>query len=370
MGGRAPRLVRRERGTSHRVAAEELLDPVESAKTAGLRYVSDEQPGIRRRRAGRGFSYTGLDGTTIRDAEELRRIRSLAIPPAWTDVWICPSPRGHIQATGRDARGRKQYRYHPRWREVRDEAKYGRMVEFAQALPTIRARAQADLALRGLPRDKVLATVVRLLEDTPIRVGNEEYAKENASFGLTTMRDRHVDIEGSTLRFEFRGKGGKRHMVPVSDRRLARVVKQCQEIPGQELFQYLDEDGNRRSIDSADVNEYLRKISGAEFTAKDFRTWAGTFDAASELLKSEAFDSEAQAKTHVVRAIEKVAEKLGNTPAVCRQCYVHPAIIESYMDGSLLKELDKRLEEKAVLKLLRQRLTRETEDRSGGGRRA
>lgn len=362
------------------MAAEEVLDPVGSARTAGLRYVSDEQPGIRRRRAGRGFTYTGQDGTTIRDDEELRRIRSLAIPPAWTDVWICPSPRGHIQATGRDVRGRKQYRYHPRWREVRDEAKYGRMIEFGQALPTIRARAQADLGLRGLPRQKVLATVVQLLQETTIRVGNEEYAKRNASFGLTTMRDRHVEVEGSKIRFEFRGKGGKRHTVPVSDRRLARVVKQCQEIPGQELFQYLDEDGNRRSIDSADVNEYLREISGADFTAKDFRTWAGTVAAALALEEFEAFDSEAQAKSHVVRAIETVAETLGNTPAVSRKCYVHPAIIESYMDGSLLEALRRRAEEEladslrelrpeeaAILALLQQRLTRETEDRSGAG---
>ncbi|CAN5127402.1 DNA topoisomerase IB [soil metagenome] len=380
---REPRFVREEWGTSHEMAAEEVLDPVESAKTAGLRYVSDEQPGIRRRRAGRGFTYAGRDGTTIRDAEELRRIRSLAIPPAWTDVWICPSPRGHIQATGRDVRRRKQYRYHPRWRKVRDEAKYGRMVEFAQALPTIRARAQEDLSLRGLPREKVLATVVQLLQETTIRVGNEEYAKQNASFGLTTMRDRHVEVEGSKLRFEFRGKGGKRHTVPVTDRRLARVVKQCQEIPGQELFQYLDEDGNRRSIDSADVNEYLREISGADFTAKDFRTWAGTVAAALALEEFEAFDSEAQAKSHVVRAIETVAEALGNTPAVSRKCYVHPEIIESYMDGSLLEALRRRAEqeladslrelrpeEAAILALLQQRLTRETEERSGSGRAA
>ncbi len=380
---REPRFVREEWGTSHRMAAEEVLDPVESAKTAGLRYVSDEQPGIRRRRAGRGFTYAGRDGTTIRDAEELRRIRSLAIPPAWTDVWICPSPKGHIQATGRDVRGRKQYRYHPRWRKVRDEAKYGRMVEFAQALPTIRARAQEDLSLRGLPREKVLATVVQLLQDTTIRIGNEEYAKQNASFGLTTMRDRHVEVEGSKLRFEFRGKGGKRHTVPVSDRRLARVVKQCQEIPGQELFQYLDEDGNRRSIDSADVNEYLREISGADFTAKDFRTWAGTVAAALALEEFEAFDSEAQAKSHIVQAIETVAEALGNTPAVSRECYVHPAIIESYMDGSLLEALRRRAEqeladslrelrpeEAAILALLQQRLTREAEDRSRCGRAA
>lgn len=383
MARREPRFVREEWGTSHRMAAEEVLDPVESAKTAGLRYVSDEQPGIRRRRSGRGFTYAGRDGTTIRDAEKLRRIRSLAIPPAWIDVWICPSPRGHIQATGRDARGRKQYRYHPRWREVRDEAKYGRMVEFGQALPKIRARAKEDLLLRGLPREKVLATVVQLLQETPIRVGNEEYAKQNASFGLTTMRDRHVDVEGSKLRFEFRGKGGKRHTADVRDRRLARIVKQCQEIPGHELFQYLDDDGNRRAIDSADVNEYLREISGADFTAKDFRTWAGTVAAALALEELEAFDSEAQAKTHVVRAIEQVAETLGNTPAVSRKCYVHPAIIESYMDGSLLEALRRRAEqeladslrelrpeEAAILALLRQRLTRETEDRSGGGRAA
>ncbi len=259
-----------------RSSPEIVSDPVESAQAAGLRYVSDTQPGIRRKRAGKGFVYVGTDGKTIRDAKELARIRSLAIPPAYTDVWICPSPNGHIQATGRDARGRKQYRYHPKWREVRDETKFGRMLAFSEALPKIRARLERDLSLPGLPREKVLATVVRLLECTCIRVGNDEYAKSNRSFGLTTLQDRHVEISGSNLRFEFRGKSGKMHKVDLNDRRLARIVQRCQDLPGEDLFQYLDDDGVRQTIGSGDVNDYIREISGQEFTAKDFRTWAGT----------------------------------------------------------------------------------------------
>jgi DNA topoisomerase I len=331
--------------------------------------VTDQQPGIRRRRAGKGFAYEGPDGQRIQDETSLVRIRKLAVPPAWTDVWICPSPRGHLQATGRDARGRKQYRYHGRWREVRDETKYERMVEFARALPKMRARIDRDLSRPGLPREKVLATVVRLLETTLIRVGNEEYAKENRSFGLTTLRDRHADVAGPTITFRFRGKGGKEHEVDVTDRRLASVVKRCLDIPGYELFQYLDEDGNQQDVDSADVNEYLQEISGQDFTAKDFRTWAGTVLAAMALQEFEAFDSEAQAKRNIVRAIESVARRLGNTVAVCRKCYVHPAVIEAYMDGSMLKTLRGRAdavmegslrelepEEAAVLALLRRRL--------------
>jgi DNA topoisomerase I len=361
--------------------AEELADPVEAAKAAGLRYVSDTMPGIRRKRAGKGFSYVGPDGTPIRDPEHLRRIRALVIPPAWTDVWICPSPRGHIQATGRDAKGRKQYRYHPRWREVRDETKYGRMIAFGEALPGIRRRVDADLARPGLPRQKVLATIIRLLESTLIRVGNEEYARDNGSFGLTTMRNRHVDVDGSTVRFEFRGKGGKRHDVDVRDRRVARIVERCQDLPGQTLFQYLNEDGERQTIDSADVNEYLREISGQDFTAKDFRTWAGTILAALALRELEAFDSETQAKKNVVRAIEAVAERLGNTPAVCRKCYVHPAVVDAYLDGSMVETLKQRAEqeiadsltelrpeEAAVMALLQQRLTRESARRNGAAR--
>ena len=347
-------------------------DPVESAKAAGLRYVTDTGPGIRRKRAGKSFSYVGVDGRPIRDPDELGRIKSLAIPPAWTDVWICPSPRGHVQATGRDAKGRKQYRYHPKWREVRDETKYERMIAFAQALPRMRERVDEHLGLPGLPREKVLATVVRLLETTLIRVGNEEYARQNRSFGLTTMRNRHVDVSGSTVRFHFRGKSGKEHDVGVNDRRLARILRRCQELPGHELFQYVDDDGQRQTVDSDDVNEYIREISGQDFTAKDFRTWAGTVLAARALEEFEAFDSEAQAKKNVVRAIEAVAERLGNTPTICRKCYVHPAVLDTYLDGALAETLKERVEqeltealstlpaeEAAVLALLRQRLARE-----------
>jgi len=344
-------------------------DPVESAKIAGLRYVNDLGPGIRRKRAGKHFSYLGLDGRPIREAEEVKRIRSLAIPPAWTDVWISPLTRGHIQATGRDARGRKQYRYHPRWREVRDQTKYHRMMAFGAALPGIRQRVDHDLSLRGLPRDKVLASVVRLLEATLIRVGNEEYARENKSYGLTTMRNRHVDIEGATLVFHFRGKSGVNHEVDVRDRRVARIVQRCQELPGHHLFQYLDEDGNRQEIDSDDANAYLQSITGEEFTAKDFRTWSGTVLAAEALQAFEAFDSETQAKKNIVQAIESVAKKLGNTAAVCRQCYIHPEVITAYLSGQTVHTVrglleqeiaeslaDLRPEEAAVMALLQQRL--------------
>jgi DNA topoisomerase-1 len=307
---------------------------------AGLRYVTDADPGIKRKRAGKGFCYTGIDGRPIRDPKELRRIRALAIPPAWTEVWICSIPHGHLQASGRDAKGRKQHRYHPRWREVRDETKYGRLLAFGEALPLIRKQVERDLALPGLPRPKVLATVIRLLETTFIRVGNQEYTRLNHSFGLTTMRDRHVDIAGATLRFQFRGKGGKEHTVEVTDRRLARIVKRCQDIPGQELFQYLDAEGQRHSIDSADVNDYLRQITGQEFTSKDFRTWAGTVLAVLALQECGASESPRQAKGQVVQAVTHVAARLGNTPAICRKCYVHPAVIEAYVAGSLLQTLN------------------------------
>jgi DNA topoisomerase-1 len=365
---------------------EPITDPVESARAAGLRYVSDVTPGIRRKRTGKAFSYIGLDGKPIRDPDELRRIRALAIPPAWTDVWICPTPRGHIQATARDARGRKQYRYHPRWREVRDETKYERLIAFGEALPRIRERVERDLALPGLPLEKVLATVVRLLETTLIRVGNEEYARQNSSFGLTTMRNRHVDVSGTTLRFEFNGKSGKKHSVGLKDRRLARVVRQCQELPGQTLFQYVGEDGQRQTVESDDVNNYLREVSGQDFTTKDFRTWCGTVLAARALQEMEAFDSDAQAKKNVVRAIESVAERLGNTRAICRQCYVHPAVIDAYINRSMLETLKQRTEqeiveslsslppeEAAVVALLRQRLAREAEEvgeRDASGRKS
>jgi DNA topoisomerase-1 len=355
-------------------------DPMVAAKVAGLHYVTDTAPGIRRLRAGKRFRYVGPDGKPVRRPEELRRIRSLVIPPAWTEVWICPSPNGHTQATGLDSRGRKQYRYHPRWREVRDEAKYGRMVAFGRALPRIRARTEQDLAQPGLPRSKVLASIVRLLESTLIRVGNEEYARANHSFGLTTMHDRQVDISGGTIHFEFRGKSGIERAVDLHDRRLAGILKQCQDIPGQELFQYQDGEGTRHSIGSADVNAYLHEIAGEGFTAKDFRTWAGTVLAARALQEFEAFDTKAQAKKNVVRAIETVANRLGNTKAVCRKCYVHPAVLDAYLDGSLVQTLRQKVEkeiseslsslrpeEAAVLAFLPERLKQEAEvDRASG----
>jgi DNA topoisomerase I len=347
-------------------APEVVSDPVESAEAAGLRYVSDTQPGIRRKKAGKGFTYVGTDGKTIRDAKELGRIRSLAIPPAYTDVWICPNPNGHIQATGRDARGRKQYRYHPKWREVRDETKFGRMLAFSEVLPKIRKRIKTDLSRNGLPREKVLATVVRLLECTQIRVGNDEYAKANRSYGLTTLQDRHVEISGSSLRFEFRGKSGKTHTVSLNDRRLARIVRRCQALPGEDLFQYVDEEEVRQTIGSGDVNDYIREISGEEFTAKDFRTWAGTLLAVAALSEVGAFTTQRQAKSNVLRAIDRVAEQLNNTRAVCRKYYVHPAVFETYLAGTMVdalhngtKEAAKSAlaeEEASVVRLLRHHL--------------
>jgi DNA topoisomerase-1 len=309
--------------------------PVASAQVAGLRYVSDDQPGIRRQRHGRGFRYRSAEGHPIRDPEALRRFKALAIPPAWTDVWICPRPDGHIQATGRDAKGRKQYRYHPRWRVVRDATKYDRLIAFGEALPRLRARVKQDMARPDLAREKVLATVVRLLETTLIRIGNPAYARNNHSFGLTTMRDRHVKISGATLQFQFRGKGGKYHTVSLHNRRLARIVKRCQDIPGYELFQYLDETGQRQTIDSADVNAYLRDITGQDFTAKDMRTWAGTVSAACTLWQLDTFASQTQAKNNVAQAMDTVAKHLGNTRAICRKCYVHPTVIDAYFDKSL-----------------------------------
>jgi DNA topoisomerase-1 len=353
-------------------AAEAADEAIQSARSAGLRYVTDAKPGIARRRKGDGFVYLDRSGEEITDEKELQRIRKLAIPPAWTDVWIAPYPNAHLLATGRDAKGRKQYRYHPRWRAVRDETKYARMIAFAEALPTMRRQVDEDLGLRGLPRRKVLATVVRLLETTFIRIGNEEYARENGSFGLTTMRDRHVEIDGATVRFSFKGKAGKRHTVDVSDRRVASIVRHCRDLPGYELFQYIDENGEQQLVDSADVNEYLREVSGQDFTAKDFRTWAGTLLAALALEEYEAFDSQAQCKKNIVRAIEDVAKQLGNTPAICRKCYVHPAVLDAYLDGVTLRTLEKRTEralsagvdglrpeEAAVLAFLRERLSRE-----------
>ena len=309
-------------------------DPAESARAAGLRYTTDTRPGIARRRNGRGFVYIAPTGERVRDRRELERIRQLVIPPAWTDVWICPDPRGHLQATGRDARARKQHRYHARWREVRDETKYHRLIGFARALPAIRRRTAADLRKQGLKLEKVVAAVVQLLEKTLIRVGNDEYARQNRSFGLTTLRDGHVEVKGGRVRFAFRGKSGVEHEVDLDDRRLARVVRQCQDLPGYDLFQYLDESGERHTIGSSDVNEYLRRVTGHEFTSKDFRTWAGTVLAA-QLLHAVDFESDSHARKNIVRAVEEVAKRLGNTKAVCRKCYIHPAIFESYLDGTI-----------------------------------
>ena len=313
------------------------IDPEASAEEAGLLYVTDLDAGVRRRRAGRGFAYVDSAGVTIRDPKRLAWFKRLAIPPAWTDVWICASKRGHLQATGRDARGRKVYRYHPRWRQVRDDFKFEHMIAFARALPAIRKRVAADLRRDGLPREKVLAAVVRLLERTRIRVGNEEYARENRSFGLTTLRDRHVAVSGSKVVFTFKGKSGREHTVPFTDRRLAPIVKRCQALPGQVLFQYLDEEGKRRTLSSDDVNAYLKEITGEDFTAKDFRTWAGTVVAARELAGLAAADSETAAKKDIVRAIERVGESLGNTPKVSRNSYIHPAVTEAYLEGEVIR---------------------------------
>ena len=310
-------------------------DAAQEARSAGLRYAHDDRPGITRRRAGRGFSYRDRDGRTIKDPATIERIKALAIPPAWTDVWICPDPNGHIQATGRDARGRKQHRYHPRWRRRRDDAKFARMAAFAAVLPTIRERCDADLAKRGLPREKVLAAVIRLLELTLIRVGNDEYARLNRSFGLTTMRGRHAQVEGTRVRFRFPGKSGKRHDVGLQDRRLASVVRRCQDLPGQELFQYMDADGEVHDITSDDVNGYLREISGEDVTAKDFRTWAGTVLAFRALRALQPPDGPADARRDVAAAMRVTADRLGNTPAVARNSYVHPAVIDAFMDGSI-----------------------------------
>ena len=329
-----------------------------------------------RRRRGSSFSYYDPSGRLVRDPSELKRIRSLAIPPAWERVWICPRANGHLQATGIDAKGRKQYKYHPTWRAVRDEAKFERLLAFAEVLPRIRERVEKDLRRPDLNREKVLATVVRLLEVSLIRVGNEEYAKENQSFGLTTMRNRHVEIDGSTVRFRFRGKSGKQHTVEVSDRRVARIVQKCQDLPGQHLFEYQDSDGRIASIESEDVNEYLHGITDQPFTAKDFRTWAGTVLAAIALGKMEEVDSQAMAKKNVITAIEAVARLLGNTIAICRKCYIHPAVPTSYLNGTLARNLrlkadseiaqhlhELKPEEAAVITLLRQELAQ----RSGNG---
>jgi len=308
---------------------------VAAARSAGLRWVSDQDPGIRRVRAGRGFHYLQPSGGPVKDAATLSRIRALAVPPAWKDVWICPDAHGHIQATGRDAKGRKQYRYHARWREVRDLTKYDRLLEFGRALPRIRERVEKDLSRRGLPREKVLATVLRLLEKTLIRVGNEEYARANRSFGLTTLDHRHVRVRGPRIHFRFRGKSGKVHEFGIEDAGLSRIVKRCAELPGQDLFQYQDARGRRRTVGSADVNAYLAEASGRDFTAKDFRTWAGSVRALFALAARPAPQSQAQGRRTVKDAVAEVARRLGNTPAVCRKAYVHPAVVDSYLGGRL-----------------------------------
>ena len=317
-------------------------------KAAGLRYVTDHQPGIRREPDGDGFRYVMPDGTVVEDEKTLARIKSLGIPPAYTDVWICRSENGYLQATGHDAKGRKQYRYHPHWRETRDETKYEHMMAFGEALPIIRERVEHDLGQHGLTREKVLATVVRLLETTLIRVGNEQYARENRHYGLTTMQNDHVDVTGATLHFHFVGKSGKEHTIDVKDRRLARVVQRLRDLPGEEIFQYTDDNGKRHTIDSSDVNDYLHEITGEHFTAKDFRTWAGTVLASLALQEFEAFDTKTQAKKNVTAAIKAVAQRLGNTPAICRKCYVHPAVLDMYLDGTMLHALEQRAEQELV----------------------
>lgn len=355
-------------------AAETIVDPRDAAESVGLRYVSDQRPGIRRKKAGTGFSYVRPDGSRLTEPDAMKRIKALAIPPAWTDVWICPFPDGHIQATGRDAKGRKQYRYHARFREVRESTKYERVIAFADALPSIRETVREHMALRGLPREKVLATVVHLLETTLIRVGNDDYARQNRSYGLTTLKNRHAAVDGNEVRFRFTGKGGKQWSLRIRDRRVAKIIRACQELPGQELLQYIDEQGNCQDVTSTDVNEYLKAITGKDITAKDFRTWAGTVLAAMTLSELQSFDNAAQAKRNLRNAIEKVSARLGNTPTICRKCYIHPEVLNSYMDGNLVLEIKSQVEnelriavenmkpeEAAVLALLRGRLAKQAE---------
>ena len=368
---KAWRQLRREQAraaaVSRAIAAQPLkaIDPDASAAAAGLRYVNDGRlPGIRRLGRGRRVRYIDASGRRVTNRQVLARIRSLAIPPAWTDVWICPNEQGHVQATGRDARRRKQYRYHPRWRQVRDEVKYGRLLQFAAALPALRERTAADLRRTRLSREKVIATVVALLEKTLIRVGNEEYARANRSYGLTTMRDGHAKVRGASIRFEFRGKSGIVHAIGVQDARLARIVKACRDLPGYELFQYVDGDGSRCSIGSADVNEYVRDACGEAFTAKDFRTWAGTVLVARALAEAQTPTSTAAGRRAIVRAIESAANRLGNTVAVCRKSYVHPAVLDGFLDGDVIGPAKRRAakarrlssDEAAVAKLIARRI--------------
>jgi DNA topoisomerase-1 len=340
-----------------------------------LHYVHDRQPGIRRKRSGQSFRYVHDGGRAV-DAATLKRIKSLVIPPAWTEVWICRDAQGHLQATGRDAKGRKQYRYHPRFREARDETKYDRLFAFAAALPRIRGKVERDLRSAGLSRDKVLAAVVRLLEVTLIRVGNEEYSRLNQSFGLTTMRDGHARIRGAQVQFNFRGKSGKEHTVAINDQRLARIVKRCRDIPGEELFQYLDEQGERHAIDSADVNAYLRAVAGDDFTAKDFRTFAGTVLAAVALAAAGPAKTQTASKKAIVDAIKHASERLGNTPNVCRKCYVHPGVLDAYLRGSVVPKVrlsavstaaKLRPDERAVISFLRRHLDLVKREQAPGG---
>jgi DNA topoisomerase-1 len=350
-------------GNGKNIEGSVAIESAEAAEEAGLQYVSDDRPGYTRKPLNGEFEYLDTQGKRIRDEQRILRIKRLAIPPAWTDVWICRSPAGHIQATGRDARRRKQYRYHERWRELRDENKFDRLAEFARALPKIRRRVAQDMRLPGLPREKVLATVVRLLERTFIRVGNEEYARENKSFGLTTIKNRHVKVKGDLLRFRFRGKSGRQHEVAITDRRIAKIVSKCQDLPGQDLFQYVSDEGEVRNVTSQDVNDYLREITNENFSAKDFRTWAGTVLAAIALTAQSEFETKKQAKANLKTAICAVARLLGNTPAVCRKCYVHPAILEAYLTRTQIAGLSQAIKtpeninlravERAVLKFLR-----------------
>lgn len=338
-------------------------DGEQAAKEAGLQYVDDGHPGYTRRAKNGEFEYFDTQGKRIRDEQRLLRIKRLAIPPAWTDVWICPLANGHIQATGRDARRRKQYRYHERWRELRDENKFGRLADFARTLPKIRRRVAQNLRLPGLPRKKILAAVVQLLERTFIRIGNEEYARTNKSFGLTTMKDRHVKVQGPRLRFRFRGKSGRQHEVDLTDGRIAKIVSKCQDLPGQDLFQYVSDEGEVRDITSQDVNDYLREITNENFTAKDFRTWAGTVLTAIALNVQGGFETQKQAKANIKAAICAVAHFLGNTPAICRKCYVHPAIVETYLSRGQIaglaeaigtpENVNLRAVESAVVKFIR-----------------
>ena len=348
---------------------EDAKDPEKSAQRAGLQYVHDDKPGISRRKSGKGYSYKDVSGQTISDPKIRERINALAIPPAYQDVWICPDPDGHIQATGLDEKGRKQYRYHPRWSQVRDEAKFARLIAFAHALPAIRERTGADMRRKTLSREKVLAAIVQLLEKTAIRVGNEEYARHNETYGLTTMENRHVEVEGNVVHFEFTGKSHKDHEIDLKDKKLAAIVEQLQHLPGQSLFQFVDEDGATHNIASGDVNDYLHEIAGDNFTAKDFRTWAGTVAASLALQEFEEFSDKGTAAQNVVEAVKVVAQKLGNTPAVSRKSYIHPAVIEAYFDGDMLDSMQQKVEEElsenlkglkpeeaAVLGLLQQKL--------------